>query len=115
MLLVEGEDLVASLVSDTLVAHSYQFETASSVVKARPAIRDFDPVAALLDISLGKWPSGVDFAHALHMESPEIAIIFLTKHPRPRRPASQTPTCHRRCLELPQIGFTGAGSPRSNS
>lgn len=81
ILIVEDEDLLASLLSETLVSHGFEVETAANVIGAREAIRDFDPDAVLLDISLGEGPSGVDLAYALHHKSPEIAIIFLTKHP----------------------------------
>lgn len=84
ILLVEDEDLLASLLSETLVTHGFAVQTASTVVAAREAVRDFDPDAVLLDISLGEGPTGVDLAYALNKQHPEIAIIFLTKHPTPK-------------------------------
>lgn len=84
ILIVEDEDLLASLLSETLVTHGFVVETASNVVRAREAVREFDPDAVLLDISLGEGPTGVDLAYALHKRHPEIAIIFLTKHPTPK-------------------------------
>jgi DNA-binding NarL/FixJ family response regulator len=81
ILIVEDEDLLASLLAETLVAHGFEVATASGVVEARQAVRTFDPDAVLLDISLGEGPSGVDLGYALHQQNPEIAIIFLTKHP----------------------------------
>jgi DNA-binding NarL/FixJ family response regulator len=81
ILIVEDEDLLASLLSETLIAHGFDVETAPGVAEARKAVQDFDPDAVLLDISLGEGPSGVDLAYALHQQHPEIAIIFLTKHP----------------------------------
>jgi DNA-binding NarL/FixJ family response regulator len=44
-------------------------------------VKSFDPDVALLDISLGEGPSGLDLAHVLHASRPDIALIFLTKHP----------------------------------
>ena len=84
ILIVEDEDLLASLLSKTLVTHGFVVEAVSGVVEARQAVRDFDPDAVLLDISLGEGPSGVDLANALHQQHPEIAIIFLTKHATPK-------------------------------
>lgn len=81
ILIVEDEDLLASLLSKTLVSHGFQVEAASSVIAARQAVQEFDPDAVLLDISLGEGPTGVDLAYALHQQNPGIAIIFLTKHP----------------------------------
>ena len=84
ILIVEDEDLLASLLSETLVTHGFVVETAASVVAARQAVRDFDPDAVLLDITLGEGPTGVDLAYALHQQHPDVAIIFLTKHPTPK-------------------------------
>ena len=84
ILIVEDEDLLASLLSETLVTHGFVVETAASVVDARQAVRDFDPDAVLLDITLGEGPTGVDLAYALHQQHPDVAIIFLTKHPTPK-------------------------------
>ena len=84
ILIVEDEDLLASLLCDTLVTHGFVVETASNVVEARQAVRDFDPDAVLLDITLGEGPTGVDLAYALHQQHPDVAIIFLTKHPTPK-------------------------------
>lgn len=80
MLVVEDEQLMASLVSSMLQNNGFAVEIASDIVQARSAIRTFDPDAVLLDISLGDGPTGLDLAHALAQQRPDIAIIFLTKH-----------------------------------
>lgn len=84
ILIVEDEDLLASLLRDTLVTHGFVVETAATVVAARQSVRDFDPDAVLLDITLGEGPTGVDLAYVLHQQHPDVAIIFLTKHPTPK-------------------------------
>lgn len=78
---------MASLLADLLVGHGFQVETASDVLQARAAVRSFDPDGVLLDISLGDGPSGLDLAHVLSKQRPDIAIIILTKHPDPRTAA----------------------------
>lgn len=84
MLIVEDEPLVASLLADVLVTHGFEVQATPDVLAARAAVRTFDPDAVLLDISLGDGPSGLDLAYVLGRERPDIAVIFLTKHPDPR-------------------------------
>lgn len=84
MLIVEDEPLMASLLAEVLEGHDFVVETAHDVLAARAAVRSFDPDGILLDISLGDGPSGLDLAHVLAMQRPDIALIFLTKHPDPR-------------------------------
>ena len=84
MLIVEDEPLMASLLADMLVGHNFNVQTAQDVVQARSAIREFDPDAILMDISLGDGPSGLDLARVLARQRPDITIVFLTKHPDPR-------------------------------
>jgi DNA-binding NarL/FixJ family response regulator len=50
------------------------------VLEARQLVQDFDPDGALIDISLGDGPSGLDLAHVLSRQRPDIALLILTKH-----------------------------------
>lgn len=81
VLVVEDEQLMSSLLADVLVAAGFEVEVANNVLDAREAVRAFDPDLALLDVSLGGGPSGLDLAIVLHASRPDIALIFLTKHP----------------------------------
>jgi hypothetical protein len=81
LLVVEDEALMASLLSDVLTSTGFEVRTSGNVSDARSAIEDFDPDVVLLDISLGAGPSGIDLAHVLDAQRPDIALIFLTKHP----------------------------------
>lgn len=81
MLVVEDETFTASLIADVLRSQDFAVVTAGDVVEARAAVRDFDPDVALLDISLGHGPTGLDLAFVLHRQRPDIAILFLTRHP----------------------------------
>ncbi|MFM8896003.1 MAG: response regulator [Actinomycetales bacterium] len=80
LLVVEDEPLMASLLSEVLVAQGFVVQTAANTLQARSAVDAFDPDAALLDISLGDGPSGLDLAHVLDRKYPHIALLFLTKH-----------------------------------
>jgi DNA-binding NarL/FixJ family response regulator len=42
------------------------------------------PAAALIDLDLGKGPTGIDLAHALRRLKRDIGIIFLTTYDDPR-------------------------------
>lgn len=84
LLVVEDEPLMASLLAEVLVAQGFLVQTAADTLQARAAVDSFDPDAALLDISLGEGPSGLDLAHVLHRKYPHIALLFLTKHSDPR-------------------------------
>lgn len=83
MLIVEDEPLMGALLAEVLQAHHFEVLVAVDVTQARTAIRTFDPDGILLDISLGDGPSGLDLAHVLAARRPDIAIIFLTRHPDP--------------------------------
>lgn len=81
VLIVEDESLMASLIAGVLREAGFTTETASDAATARELIEEFDPDMVLLDISLGAGPSGVHLAHSLLATRPDIAILFLTRHP----------------------------------
>lgn len=81
ILVVEDEGLMSALLLKVLEESGFQVRTAGDVLEARRLVDQFDPDAALLDIDLGDGPSGLDLAHALHVQYPHIALVFLTKHP----------------------------------
>lgn len=81
LVVVEDEALTASLLAEVLRTQRFEVETAANVSEARRLVNSFDPDAVLLDISLGEGPTGLDLAHVLHRQRPDIAILFLTKHP----------------------------------
>lgn len=84
ILLVEDEQLTASLLEQSLTSQGFGVATAASAADALAAVDRFDPDAALIDIALGDGPSGLDLAHVLHREHPWIALLILTKQPDPR-------------------------------
>lgn len=75
---------MSSLLAEVLTAQGFEVRTAADVLQARAEVDRFDPDAALLDISLGDGPSGLDLALVLHRQRPDIALMFLTKHADPR-------------------------------
>lgn len=83
-LIVEDEPLVASLISSALGQAGFEARQANSVPDALRALTRFDPDLVLLDINLGDGPSGIDLAHHLRREHPDVAVLILTKHPDSR-------------------------------
>lgn len=81
LLVVEDEPLLASLVADALRAAGFEVAVAFDVESARKLVDTFDPDMAILDISLGNGPTGLHLAHALEISRPDVAILFLTRHP----------------------------------
>jgi DNA-binding NarL/FixJ family response regulator len=84
VLVVEDEPLLATLLADALTQAGFAVETAGDVREARELIAAFDPDVAMLDISLGDGPTGLDLAYVVHQERPDIGVLFLTQHPDPR-------------------------------
>jgi DNA-binding NarL/FixJ family response regulator len=81
LLVVEDEPLLNSLVVQALQSSGFHVESAHDVESARARIDAFDPDMVVLDISLGNGPTGIHLAHALEVSRPDIAILFLTRHP----------------------------------
>lgn len=99
LLVVEDEPLMASLLAEAVRAADFEVEIASDVKEAKKKVKSFDPDIALLDISLGDGPSGVQFAHVLRATRPDIAILFLTRYADAKSASAEG-------LELPTgVGF----------
>ena len=81
VLVVEDEPMTAGFIARTLTDAGFTTESAADVISAREAMKDFDPDCMLIDISLGAGPSGVDLAFVVSQERPDIALLFLTRHP----------------------------------
>ena len=83
MLVVEDDDLLATLLKDVLQKSGFEVEIASNAADAIQLVENFDPDGALLDIHLGAGPSGLSLGNLIHLEHPDIGLIFLTKYPDP--------------------------------
>ena len=87
-LIVEDEPLVASLISNALIQAGFESRQAHSVASALAELKRFDPDLVLLDINLGDGPSGIDLAHYLRRERPDVSVLILTKNPDARTAAA---------------------------
>jgi DNA-binding NarL/FixJ family response regulator len=84
VLVVEDEPLVRALLTSLLEADGFRIKQAANAAAARTATKDFVPQVAIMDIELGDGPSGIDLAHILRLQFPQIGLVFLTHIPEPR-------------------------------
>lgn len=83
--LVEDDAFTRLTVASSLRAQGIQvvIDTGS----ASEALQEFDkakPHVALLDLHLGKGPTGIDLANAFRSQAPNIGIVFLSSFEDPR-------------------------------
>lgn len=81
LLIVDDDPLMSHLLCDALASMGFDVEAVPSMAKARQALREFDPDAAVVDLELASGPSGVDVAHLIHTEHPGVGIVILTRYP----------------------------------
>ena len=94
VVVVEDEALLRDLIAKSLESAGFLVTTAANAADAKRACLATDPDAVVVDIELGPGPDGFEFAEALHKESPDVGIIFLTNLPDARfagRDAKQLP------------------------
>lgn len=85
VLLVEDHDFTRTTVAASL--RSEQCKIVASVPSARDALRaieDHHVDCAVIDLNLGMGPNGLDLAHRLREEDPNIGIVLLTTFKDPR-------------------------------
>jgi len=81
ILLVEDDPFTSGLVASALRTAGFDVHAAANAREAREKVVQVDPDAAILDLSLGPGPNGVDLAHVLARQHPGVALLLLTKLP----------------------------------
>ncbi len=84
IVVVEDDDLLRSLLADSLERAGFNVTTAANAADARRAIHTADPDAVVLDIDLGQGPNGFDIAEPLRRDCKDVGIVFLTSMPDSR-------------------------------
>lgn len=84
LVVVEDDDFLRSLIAESLENLGFNVTTAANAADARRILKSVDPDAVVLDIDLGRGPTGFDIAENLRKKSPGVGIIFLTSLPDPR-------------------------------
>ena len=82
---VDDNGMTRALMSETL--RSYGFDVLGPVASAADAmalIAKHQPDVALVDLDLGKGPTGVDLARAVHTRFPQVRVAILTSCEDPR-------------------------------
>lgn len=80
-LVVDDDTMVAGLIRSVLESADFDVDLANNAAQASRAFEDFDPDVVILDISLGRGPSGFDLAHLAHVLCPAAALLILTRYP----------------------------------
>jgi DNA-binding NarL/FixJ family response regulator len=93
--MVDDDPFTRSTLASSLQVLGCFVLAADSVSSALKAIRsysgDMPPNVALLDLDLGEGPTGLDLAHTLRDEYPDLAIVLLSTYQDPRLLGSNQP------------------------
>lgn len=81
ILIVEDDPFARNLLNEALLAHGFLTKLCDSALAAKKAVNTFDPDAAIIDISLGDGPTGIDFLQVLQISHPYVIPILLSNHP----------------------------------
>lgn len=91
-LVLEDDDLMrVSLVAALSSAGLTVVSSAKTSAQAIDSAQLHFPQIAVLDLHLGRGPTGVDVAHELRKNDPQIGIVFLTSFEDPRLLAETRP------------------------
>lgn len=83
--IVEDEAFARTALTTSLRAHGFHvLFDADSAARAVELFRVRRPRVGVIDIHLGRGPSGVDLAHRLRRELPSLGLVFLTSFDEPR-------------------------------
>jgi two-component system nitrate/nitrite response regulator NarL len=90
LLIVDDDSFARITLTETLTSHGFHVvescETASEAIRVH---RSKLPLAALVDLDLGKGPTGLDVATAMRRDNPAVGIVFLSSYRDPRLIASR--------------------------
>lgn len=85
MLVLEDDDFIRMTLVETLTFHGISIVANSRTASEAIAAHDkFRPQVAILDLDLGRGPTGLDVARSLRKANPTIGIVFLTSFSDPR-------------------------------
>ena len=120
VLFLEDDGLTRSSVAAALTALGLEVTTAASALEAIDAA---DSDCALLDLHLGKGPTGIDVARKLREKNPKIGLVFLTSFEDPRLldkdattlPRASTYLVKRQIFETQQLSLALRASIRNAS
>lgn len=89
VLVLEDDEFVRMVLIETLTFHGFSVVgNCKSAAEAMSASEKYAPQVAILDLDLGRGPTGLDVARSLRKSNPAIGIVFLTSFTDPRLVAS---------------------------
>lgn len=80
-LIVDDEPWIAALVKGVLEGAGFTVAVAHTAAEASEELKYGDIDVAIIDISLGRGPSGIDLVHLAHQSYPATALLLLTRYP----------------------------------
>jgi len=85
IIVIEDDDFTRFTLIETLKASGFNVvaDAKNAGLGISRAI-EFRPDVALIDLDLGKGPTGIDLSLSLRKSFPEIGIVFLTSYKDPR-------------------------------
>lgn len=110
-LIVEDDAFTRAMLTNALRANGV--DVVAAVAEATEAVRQGDNLdikVALLDLHLGKGPTGIDAAYALRRKNPLLGIVFLTSFDDPRLLESNLPELPDRSHYLTKSSVTDVES-----
>lgn len=85
VMVVEDDSFTRSTLCTALTSLGIEIVADTGSVKdALSLAKEHKPAACLIDLDLGKGPTGIDLAHALRRLKTDIGIVFLTTYDDPR-------------------------------
>ena len=84
VLLVEDNNFTRSTVAAGLRAEGCRVHSVATAREAVSTALDTPPDCAVIDLHLGRGPSGIDVAHGLREQNPDVGIVLLTSFADPR-------------------------------
>lgn len=109
VVVVEDEPLLRDLIGKSLESAGFKVATAANAADALRACLAFDPDVVVVDIELGQGPDGFEFAEALHKETPDVGIVFLTNLPDSRFAGKDTKHLPKNVAYLRKSQLTDTG------
>lgn len=85
IMVVEDDPFTRSTLCAALRLHGLNIVgDSASATSALALAKNLLPTAVLIDLDLGKGPTGIDLAHALRQVMRDVGIVFLTSYDDPR-------------------------------
>ena len=78
VVLVEDEQFTRALVANLLQINGFEVRHCGSALEASKLVESFDPDAMIVDISLGRGPTGIDLIEAIRHSKPHLAFVVLS-------------------------------------